>query len=397
MRKLVAIARTGVAAVLLHPLRSAATVACLVAVLLPWLAGAGVAQGLLDQAEMSIEGGADLYVAGTRFGRPAPVPLDALQTIRGIAGVRDVFPRIVGEIALGKEQLSAVVVGVPAERLPSATEIVEGRLFRPGARLELVMGTELARRLGVGVESRLPPFYRNPAGEHVSTVVGLFQADLPIWEANLVFCSLDSAAEIFDQNGLATSLLVSCEPGYLHAVQRTLLRMPSLGARDARGALKPVVTSKEDVRALLPRNLRHLTAIFNLHFVLVFAVGIPLLMVTSGVGLSERRREAALLKATGWMTDEVLLRGMVESFVLCLLGATLSVLLAYAWLGPLNGKGITGVFLPGAEAAPGCRVPFSLMPVPAFLTFVISFAVVATGTLYSTWRAATAAPALALR
>ena len=105
MRKLVAIARTGVAAVLLHPLRSAATVACLVAVLLPWLAGAGVAQGLLDQVEMSIEGGADLYVAGTRFGRPAPVPLDALQTIRGIAGVRDVFPRIVGEIALGKEQL----------------------------------------------------------------------------------------------------------------------------------------------------------------------------------------------------------------------------------------------------------------------------------------------------
>jgi len=62
-----------------------------------------------------------------------------------------------------------------------------------------------------------------------------------------------------------------------------------------------------------------------------------------------------------------------------------------------DGAGIVGIFLQGAEAAPGFRVPFRLVPVPLLLAFVVSFAVVATGTLYSTWRAATAPPALALR
>lgn len=397
MRTLAAIARTGLAAVVLHPLRSGATVACLVAVLLPYTAGAGVARGLLDQAEASIRGGADLYVAGSRFGRRAPVPLAAMQRIRQLPGVRDVYPRIVGEVTLGTEHVQAVVVGLPADRLPATTACAEGRLFRGGESHELVVGVALARRLRLGVGSHLPPFYRNPAGEHVLTVVGLFRADLPIWEANLMFCSLEMASEIFDQQGTATSFLVQCVPGYRHAVKSTVRRWPTLGERDAHGSLAPVVTSQEDLQALLPRSLRHLDGIFQLHFVLAFAVGIPLLMVTSGLGLSERRREAALLKATGWMTDELLLRAMVEGLVLCLLGASLAILLAYAWLGLLNGWGIAGIFLPGADTAPAFSVPFRLVPVPALLAFVVSFAVVATGTLYSTWRAATAAPALAMR
>jgi len=397
MSKFAAIARTGLAAVLLHPLRSGATLACVVAVILPYTAGVGVARGLLDQANASIRGGVDLYVTGTRFGRPSPVPLTSMERIRAIPGVRDVFPRIVGEVALGREHVAAVVVGMPADRLPSTTRCVEGRLFKSGASHELVLGAELARRLQLEVGSRLPPFYRNAAGERVSTVVGLFRADLPVWEANLMYCSLETASAIFDQEGLVTSFLVECEPGYRRAVKSAVLRLPGLAEEGAPQALAPVVTSREDLAALLPRSLRHLEGIFHLHFVLAFAIFIPLLMVTSGLGLSERRREAALLKATGWMTDELLLKGTVESLVLCLLGASLAVVLAAVWFAVFDGAGIVGIFLQGAEAAPGFRVPFRLVPVPLLLAFVVSFAVVATGTLYSTWRAATAPPALALR
>jgi len=397
MRKFAAVARTGLVAVLLHPLRSSATLLCLVAVLVPYVAGAGVARGLADEAETSVRSGADLYVSGLRFGRPAPVPLEAMATVRAVAGVRDVFPRIVGEIALGSDHVPAVVVGVPADRMPASTRCVEGRLFAPGARNELVLGAELAHRLAITPGSRLPPFYRNRAGERVSTVVGIFRADLPVWEANLVFCSLETAAQIFDQEGLATSLLVTCEPGYRDAVATALRMLPRIDAEDPHGPVTPIVTTREDLFALLPRGMSHLEGIFQLHFVLAFAVGIPLLMVAAGLGLSERRREAALLKATGWMTDEVLLQGLVESLVLALLGASAAVLLAWAWVDLLDAKGIAGIFLPGAQPSPAFRVPFRLTPVPALLGFSVSLAIVSTGTLYSTWRAATAAPALALR
>ncbi|MCK6461151.1 MAG: ABC transporter permease, partial [Planctomycetes bacterium] len=261
-----------------------------------------------------------------------------------------------------------------------------------------------------GVGARLPPFYRSRSGERVSRVVGVFRADLPLWEANLVFCSFETAAHLFDQEGLATSLLVSCDPGYRDAVVATLRRIdpvPSPGTTEGlpaaptqgteAGTVTPVVTTRDDLAALLPRGMAHLEGIFQIHFVLAFAVGIPLLMVAAGLGLSGRRREAALLKATGWMTDEVIVQAMVESLVLALLGASTAVLVAWAWLGLLDGCGIAGIFLPGATAAPGFKVPFRVAPVPALMGFLVSFAIVSTGTLYSTWRAATAAPALALR
>ncbi len=395
MRRFAAIARTGLVAVLLHPLRSGATVLCLVAVLVPYVAATGVASGLADEARASIRSGADLYVSGSRFGRPAPLPLTAIEAVRSVPGVRDVFPRIVGEIGIGSGRWPAVVVGIARDRVPASTPCVEGRLFEGEG--ELVMGAELARKLEVRVGSRLPPFYRNRSGERVSTVVGIFRSDLPMWEANLLFCSLETASTIFDQEGLATSLLVTCEPGYTQAVETALRRLKPFDDGGPHGPVAPAVTSREDVQALLPRSLGHLEGIFQLHFVLAFAVGIPLLMGTAGLGLSGRRREAALLKATGWMTDEVLLQGMVESLVLAVLGAGTSVLLAYGWLDLLDAKGVAGIFLPGADPAPAFRVPFRLAPVPALLGFAVSLAIVSVGTLYSTWRAATAAPALALR
>jgi ABC-type antimicrobial peptide transport system permease subunit len=42
-------------------------------------------------------------------------------------------------------------------------------------------------------------------------------------------------------------------------------------------------------------------------------------------------------------------------------------------------------------------VPFRLTPVPALLAFVVAFVIVLSGTLYSSWRAATAAPREAIR
>src|SRR5262249_35210908 len=110
MRWFLAIAQTGVVAILLHPLRSLVTVGCLVAILLPYLAGLGLAKGIEREAEVAVECGADLYVAGSQFGRNAPIPLAAADAIRKIPGVTEVVPRIVGPIVLGKDQEAAVLV-----------------------------------------------------------------------------------------------------------------------------------------------------------------------------------------------------------------------------------------------------------------------------------------------
>jgi ABC-type lipoprotein release transport system permease subunit len=391
MGHLLEIAGTGLAAVLLHPLRSAVSFLAVVVVLVPYLVGLGLSKGIEEQAEESARLGADLYVGGSRFGRAAPLPLSSIEAVRRLDGVTAVVPRIVGEVVLGKEPdlVRAVLVGLPPEHFPAWADCVEGELPRDGGALQLTLGSALARRLKLHVGDYYPPFYRNRRGERTCRVVGFFKADCPLWQANLVLTTFDTAAYVFDQPGNATDLLVSCRQGYQGEVARMIGNL-SLPAGDKEGVVRPRVTVREDLRALLPRGPFHREGIFNLHFLLAFVVAILVLLVTSGLGETERRREIGILKATGWQTDEVLLRGAVESLALSLAGACTALLLAWVWLRLLNGRGVAGYFLDGLP--PDFPVPYRLAPVPALFAFLLSFVIVLTGTLYSAWRAATAPP-----
>jgi ABC-type lipoprotein release transport system permease subunit len=391
-----AIAFSGVDQVLRNPLRSAVTVACVVAVLVPWIAFLGVSRGLLAEAEVAIEAGADLTVTGERFGRDAPLPLSAVERIRAVPGVTDAVPRIVGEIVLGRDRVRAVLVGVPADRLPATVEVLEGHAFAAGAGHQWLVGRQLARRLALEVGSKIPPFYANDEGERLSTVVGLFRADVGAWESNVVLTSLESAAAIFAQKELVTEVLVWCAPAYRDDVRRGLLALPPLDG-GPHGPLRPRVVSRADARALVPQAILHREGVGGLLFLLAFAVGIPLVLVTSGIGLSERRREVGLLKACGWQTDELLLRAGAESLLLAVASAALALLLAWTWLGPLRAVGLASVLLDGADAVPAFDVPYRLTPVPALLAALVALAVVLTGTLFSTWRTASAPPYEAMR
>ncbi len=398
MRYFLDISRTGLVAVLLHPLRSAVCVVALVVVLLPYLVGLALARGIEEEAEEAVQFGADLYVTGLAFGRSAPLSVpEATEWLEHVPGVEKVVPRIVGAATLGREHVPCVLIGLPPEHFPEWARCVDGDLPRQGSAHDLVIGSALARKLKLEVGSVLPPFYRNDRqGERLSRVVGIFRPDAPLWQAHLVLTTFESAAVVFDEPGLATDLLVWCRSGYqaevTRAVERGLPRGPG-----RRGAVPLRVTTREDLQALLPQGLLHREGVFNLLFLLAFVVAILVLLVTSGLGLAERRREIGILKATGWQTDEVLLRGLVESLALSLSAACVSLLLAWLWLRVFNAWGIAGVFLAGVGVAPEFRVAYRLTPIPFLLAFILSLVVVLTGTLYSSWRAATTPPREAMR
>jgi ABC-type lipoprotein release transport system permease subunit len=391
MRTWLAIAGTGIDAARLHPLRSLVTITCLVAALLPYLAGIGIARGVEDQAGLAVNFGADLYVSAERLGRPVPIAVSFADELRKIPGVDTVTPRIVGRIELGKERVAAVLVGVPIADFPKELDCVQGRLYSGGNRHELVVGTDLARKLNLRVGTAVPPFYRSRAGERISEVVGIFRSDVSMWQSRLVVTSFETAEHIFDQHGLATDLLVRCRPGYEDRVRATILR--DLSRSEARIR----VIGRDSVAAMLREGPRHREGVFTALFALAFAVAIMVLLVTSGVGMAERRREVGILKATGWQTDQVLLRSLAESVLLAVAGASVAIILAFVWLRGFNGYWIAGAFLPGVDSLPGFRVPFRLTPAPALIAFVIALAVVMTGSLYGTWRAAIDSPREAMR
>ncbi len=290
-----------------------------------------------------------------------------------------------------------MLVGIPREAFPATVTCVEGTLFDSQNINEFVIGSQLARRFGLHVGSVIPPFYQNAKGDRLSKVVGIFESDVSIWQANLMFTSLETASYVFNQSQKATDFLVYCRPGSAEMVKTTILQGLSTAGPHDQGDVRPRVVDKVELQSLLPVGLLHREGIFNLHFLLAFTVAILVILVTSGLGLSVRRREIGILKATGWQTDEILLRGAVESLLLSVAGASASVVLAFLWLKGFNGYWIASVFLEGADSAPGFAVPFRLTPVPVLITFLISLVIVMSGTLYSSWRAAIVAPREAMR
>ena len=395
MRLFLEIARTGCEALWLHPLRSGVTICVVMSLLVPYLAGVGLSHGIRDASEDALRFGADLTVTGTRFGRTVPIPMSAVESMRSIAGVTEVVPRIVGAISLGRNREPAVVVGLPRERLPKEMAWIDGQFSESSTLNEFVVGSQLAKRLSLEVGSMIPPFYRSAKGERLSRVVGIFASDAPLWQANLMLTSLDTAALIFDQPDQVTCLLVSCRSGYTEQIKTAILR--NVVSDSTPGMLRYRVASRRELESLLSSGWLHREGIFNLHFMLGFGVAILAVLVTSGAGLSERRREIGILKATGWQTDEILLRSIAESLLLCCVAASTSVVVAFVWLKWLNGLWIASVFLIGVDAVPGFQIPFRLVPVPVLLAFATSAIVILSGTLYPTWRAAIVPPREAMR
>jgi ABC-type antimicrobial peptide transport system permease subunit len=137
--------------------------------------------------------------------------------------------------------------------------------------------------------------------------------------------------------------------------------------------------------------------VFTAVSVVAFAAAVLAVVVTSGLGLGDRRREIGVLKATGWQTDEVLVRSLAESFLVATVGVAVAVLLAFVWLKLLAGYGLADVFLDGPSFSPGTEVPARMTPGPVLLTALVAFVVVGTGSVYPTWRAAVAPPREAMR
>ena len=411
MSAFIEIARTGCTAIGRHPIRSTVTIAAVLSVLVPYLVGMGLAEGVRQEALVaigSVDGPdatalPDLYVSGSRFGRRVPIRLSAAEQISSFEGVVRVVPRIVGRVTLGAKDIEAILVGLPQEELAEAVDgtkigrVIDGELptSEPGGAPQLVLGSALAGELGQQIGGVIPPILRSSRGEKTPRIVGIFRTDSSMWQSRVVLTTFETAAELFDQQGLATDLLVHCRVGQPAEVSSRIVREVG-GVGDETGIGCEVIL-RSDLESLLPVGLGHREGVFNLVFVVAFAVAILAILVISGFGLSERRRTIGILKATGWQTDQVLLRGLVEHLLLGLIGATASILLAFVWLKWFNGFWIAGVFVSGLGTSPEIAVPFVLAPVPALLAVLIACLLVTIGSVFSTWRAAVTSPAEAMR
>ncbi len=145
------------------------------------------------------------------------------------------------------------------------------------------------------------------------------------------------------------------------------------------------------------RGFNYKAGVFTALYTVAFALAIPALLIVSGFGQTERRKEIGIIKATGWQTQEVMEMVALENLIISLTSAPLAILMAMAWLKLFNGAFIAQFFIAEIGLMAPFPVPSRFLPLPCFFAFLFAIVLTMVGSLYSTWKTATVPPVEAMR
>jgi ABC-type lipoprotein release transport system permease subunit len=366
--------------------RAYAVTLCFVGILFPLVTALAISEGLRFQAEISIKEGADFYVSKDIYGGNGPISLSYKEELSGLKGVSRVVARAVGRTYF-VDRLVAVV-GLDKEALLTLKPLVRGDI--PNNRGEVVVGEGIAKAFSIkpGI-----PFTLAANNRKVFKSKGTLSSSC-LWSSDVMIMHLKDANEFFRINRYATQLLIYTSPESTHPMtsplanrlKRELTQFPGL---QVEGRLRT------DERLRL--GYGHKRGIFVVLYVIVLTLAIPVLLVTSGLGMRELDREIGVLKAVGWRTWEVLEKVALENLLIGLAAVSISILLSMIWIKGLNGILIAQFYIAEVGLIPDVDIPARYLPSHAIFYLIFVLIVSLIGSLFATWRKANMAPSQLMR
>ncbi|MCF6157480.1 MAG: ABC transporter permease [wastewater metagenome] len=368
--------------ILRHKTKTVVVCLCIVAILSPFITAIAISEGIREQSLISVGESADLYLTYDEFGRNAAVPLKYLDEIKKIFGVTKAIPRIIGRGYL--QNKLAVIVGIRREDIPPSVSCISGRVFEHAH--EVIVGYELANHFQLHPGDQ---FSMRGQQRKTFTVTGLFSADSSIWGASMILMSFQDAGELFGKQDVATDIQIYTLPGHNSAIAADLY--------DIFQNEPYRIQDKQMIETYFKKGFMLKEGIFTALYTIAFALGIPAILVASGFGLSERRREIGIMKATGWNTLEVLELISFEQIFISLLGAVTAIVLSILWVKLFHGAFIAQFFVAEMPMLPKFTLPSRFLPLPCLLSFFFAFLLTMVGSIYSSWRASVEPPVISMK
>ena len=365
-----------------HKTKTIVVCLCIIAILSPFITAIAISEGVRAQSQISVEEGADLYLTFDEFGRNAAIPLKYLDEIKKIFGVTKVIPRIIGRGFL--QNKLAVIVGINKEDVPESISCISGRIFEKTN--EVVVGNELAKHFHLALGDQ---FSMRAQQRKTFTVVGVFSSASSIWGSSLMLTSFKDAGELFGKQEVATDIQIHSLPGHNSEIATDLYDI--LQREPYR------LQDKHMIELYFKKGFMLKEGIFTALYIVAFALGVPAILVASGFGLSERKKEIGIMKATGWNTLEVLELISFEQLLISLLGATIAIALSILWVKCFNGAFIAQFFIAEINMLPKFTLPARFLPLPCLLSFFFAFILTMVGSVYSSWKASIESPVVSMK
>jgi len=245
---------------------------------------------------------------------------DAEAATRRLPGVTALAPTVTGP-AIAVRGLGAIAVtvrGIEPESYQTVVD-VRDRLVAGGFDLtgfRMVVGTELARKLGAGVGGRIRVQAAGDRGG-VFTVSGVFDYNSPALNETLVFISLRAAQTLFGVEGGISTLEV--QGGDVFEAEALAERIRDRTGLDAESWME----SNGDLLVGL-RSQSASSVMIQVFVILAVALGIAAVLAVSVV---QKAREIGILRATGTRTTTVTRIFLLQGAILGVIGSFLGILL----------------------------------------------------------------------
>ena len=372
----------------------------------------GIMTGFKEDMQAKILGTTSDVVVQPRGQQTMAGYAEVMRQVEEVPGVVAATPYIYQQVLLtSKTGVRGVVLrGIDPDKEPEVTEItknvksgtVQDLAVRRSPKADasaqtspkpgIILGKELARRLGVVVGSRINVV--SPVGPISALgmtpkirpfrVVGLFESGMYEYDASLAYISLEEAQRFFSMGRTATGIEVKVEDVFTaDAVAKRIDAQLGTGymARDwmllNRNLFSALRLEKTMMFLLLV--LITLVASFNI-------VGTLTMIVT------EKQREIAILKAMGATPGAIMRIFMLNGVVIGLTGTAIGIPLGYTFLYLIENYFTFDQTVYFLSSIPVHVKALDVFLV-AFSAILISFA----ATLYPSWQAAKLAPVSALR
>lgn len=367
----------------------------------------GIMTGFKEDMQAKILGTTSHVVVQPRGKQTMAGYAEVIQQVEEVPGVVTATPYIYQQVLLtSKTGVRGVVLrGIDPDKEPEVTEItknvksgtvqdlaVPDASAQTGPKPGIILGKELARRLGVVVGSRLNVV--SPVGPISALgmtpkirpfqVVGLFESGMYEYDASLAYISLEEAQRFFSLGRTATGIQVKVEDVFAaDAVAKRIDARLGTGymARDW---------------MLLNRNLfsalRLEKTMMFLLLVLITLVASFNIVGTLTMIVNEKQREIAILKAMGATPQAIMRIFMLNGVIIGLTGTAIGIPLGYTFLYLIENYFTFDQTVYFLSSIPVHVKALDVFLV-AFSAILISFA----ATLYPSWQAAKLAPVSALR
>lgn len=238
--------------------------------------------------------------------------------LRRMPGMVGVAPTVSGP-AIAVRGQGSIAIGVRGVELESyrtivdvESRLVEGRFDLSSA--QAVVGSELARKFGIGVGGRLRIQAAGDRGG-VYTVSGIFDYNSVSLNETLVFVSLRGAQTLFGLDGGVSSLELKGED--IFAAEGTALRIVDRTGLDAESWM----TQNGDLLVGL-RSQSLSSIMIQVFVILAVALGIANVLAVSVV---QKAREIGILRATGTQSRTVTRIFLIQGAVLGAAGSLLGI------------------------------------------------------------------------